>query len=542
MTTKMQKFDMRILNTGSDRFKYIKPVTSMDTFQGMSRDFHEDGLFSTSIFGKVGSQDRNLRMSYINVKIEIFAPKIYMLICGYRQLYKNIMAGTVYAKWDNQLKDFVKSTNVDGNTGFSFFIQHWKDLRFVKNDSHSQNEAVDAINRYRDIALTRRAMVIPAGLRDVEIADNEEITKHEINDLYVKLLTVANSLPDSGDLNSPLTDRARLSLQMTLCEIYQQLSQLTGLVKKSFIRRKWGSRRVKYGSRNVITPLATLPSRVDDPRVISFNETGIGLYQAISVYSPIMINKILNGYATIYSNPNEGTLNLVNPKTLVREEVVVKPRVIDKFTTPTGLGKLIDGFSDKHLRNRPIMVDGYYLGLVYKTEKTFRLINDINDLADKDGVDIGNVRPLTYGEFFYIHGYKWFRNFPGTVTRYPINGYRSIYVTYPHVITNGHDLSLIELDENFQPTETHAYHYPNTSDDNWYDGMILHPSRLDGLGGDFDGDMCNFNPVFSNEAIAAIKRYLDSPSAYLNSSGQLLHNPFTEVLERVLYSLSGDPK
>ena len=91
MSTKMKKLDLKILDTNTDRFRYIKPVTSMDTFQGMTRDFHEDGLFSTSIFGKVGTQDRNLRMSFINVKIEIFTPKIYFLICGYKQLYKNIM-------------------------------------------------------------------------------------------------------------------------------------------------------------------------------------------------------------------------------------------------------------------------------------------------------------------------------------------------------------------------------------------------------------------------------------------------------------------
>ncbi len=54
--------------------------------------------------------------------------------------------------------------------------------------------------------------------------------------------------------------------------------------------------------------------------------------------------------------------------------------------------------------------------------------------------------------------------------------------------------------------------------------------------------MCNFNPNFSEEARTAIKKYLNSKSAYLNSAGQLLHDPFTDTLERVLYSLSGDPK
>ena len=54
--------------------------------------------------------------------------------------------------------------------------------------------------------------------------------------------------------------------------------------------------------------------------------------------------------------------------------------------------------------------------------------------------------------------------------------------------------------------------------------------------------MCNFNPNFSEEARTAIKKYLNSKAAYLNSAVQLLHNPLTDTLDRVLYSLSGDPK
>ncbi len=542
MSQKMKKFDISVLDTKTERFKYIKPVTSMDTFQGMTKDFHEDGLFSTSIFGKVGTPDRNTRMSYINVKIEIFDPKIYYLICSLKQLYKNIIAGTVYAKWDAKEKDFIKSTNIDGSTGFNFFLQHWKEIRFTKNDSHSRNEAISAITRFKDVALTSKVMVIPAGIRDIEISDNEEVTKHEINDFYVKLLSVANSLPDSGSLDNNLTDRARLSLQLTFCELYDYLSKLTGQEKKSFMRRKWGNRRVKYGSRNVIVALPKLPAFAGDEKVIRYNETGIGLYQACAVYSPIMIHKLIEGYLSKVKNPNEGTLNLVNPTTLVREEVSVKPRLVDRWTTPTGLFKVIDSLRDINIRNRPVMIGGHYLGLVYRDDQYFRMINDVNDLADT-GLSVENVHPVTYGELFYIHGFEWFKDYPATVTRYPINGYRSIYPTYPHVVTTNKDKTLIPLDEFFKPREgVRAVHYPDVSDNNWFDAMAVHSARLPGLGADFDGDMCNFNPIFTDEARLAVKKYLNSLAAYINSAGKLLNNPFSETLERVVWSLTGDVK
>ena len=119
------------------------------------------------------------------------------------------------------------------------------------------------------------------------------------------------------------------------------------------------------------------------------------------------------------------------------------------------------------------------------------MINDINDLAvegevveGRVDIDLKNVYPVTYGELFYIHGYRLFPKYPGTVTRYPINGYRSIYPTYPHVLTTNKDWELIELDEQFVKTDRIAFHFPQPDDHNWFDSMAVHQSRLQGLGGD----------------------------------------------------------
>ena len=54
--------------------------------------------------------------------------------------------------------------------------------------------------------------------------------------------------------------------------------------------------------------------------------------------------------------------------------------------------------------------------------------------------------------------------------------------------------------------------------------------------------MVNFNPIFSDESRLAVKKYLNSKAAYLDSAGKLLNNPFHETLERILYSLTGDVK
>ncbi len=493
MSEKMVKFDISIMDTNTDRFKYIKPVTSLDTFQGMSKDFHEDGLFSTSIFGKIGTPDRDLRLSYIDIRIDVFHPKIYALLCSVKQLYKGIMTGTVYAVWSDEEKDFVKATNLTGETGYQFFLNHWEKIAFVKNNSDLRNESIDNILKYKKLgtALGHRVMVIPAGLRDIEISESEEVTKHEINDYYVKLLSIANSLPNSGDLNSSLNNKPRAALQLAWCELYEYVSTFVGRLKKSFMRRKFATRKIKYGSRDVITSNENTPRFVNDPKSLKFNETAIGLYQACAVYSPILIHALLNGYIKNIHSPIEGKAFLINPKTMTREEVNIKPKLFDRWTTPTGLAKVIDSLSDNHLRNMHVILNGYYLGLIYRDGEHFRLINDINDLAvegevveGRVDIDLKNVYPVTYGELFYIHGYRLFPKYPGTVTRYPINGYRSIYPTYPHVLTTNKDWELIELDEQFVKTDRIAFHFPQPDDHNWFDSMAVHQSRLQGLGGD----------------------------------------------------------
>ena len=56
----------------------------------------------------------------------------------------------------------------------------------------------------------------------------------------------------------------------------------------------------------------------------------------------------------------------------------------------------------------------------------------------------------------------------------------------------------------------------------------------------YDGDMCNFNPIFSLEAVTSVEKYLKSIPSYINSSGKLLNDPFSETLQRICWSLTGD--
>jgi hypothetical protein len=124
--------------------------------------------------------------------------------------------GKAYAKWNPELSDFEPASEVDGQTGFSFFIQHWKDIKFRHNRSGARSLRIKAIEKFRDVALTDKIIVIPAGLRDLHVDENGRTSEDEINSLYRRLLIVANTIaPNEVNNTSSMMDVPRASLQTT---------------------------------------------------------------------------------------------------------------------------------------------------------------------------------------------------------------------------------------------------------------------------------------------------------------------------------------
>ena len=77
----------RLLTADRGRLRGIKPVRVVDIYDGASSNYHPEGLFSTEIFGRTGSLDRFLNMSYIDLKIPVFNPLAFKALanraCGW---------------------------------------------------------------------------------------------------------------------------------------------------------------------------------------------------------------------------------------------------------------------------------------------------------------------------------------------------------------------------------------------------------------------------------------------------------------------------
>lgn len=537
MQRSMIPFNVTLLNLTPNKLAGLKQITSLTMFEGITRQYHPEGLFSTSIFGRVGDPRRNMIFAYIDVKAEIFHPIIYGILIQLKRLYGGILSGTEYAVWNPVKNDFEASNPMDGETGFHFFAQHWKKIVFTQSESDKRGQMIDVINKYRDTAMTSKILVLPAGLRDVEIGSDGRTKEDEINPIYRQLLGAANTIPDVALRSNPeIVDRSRYTLQLKFNELYAHFERLI-YGKNKLIQNKWASRRIMNGTANVITSMNLQTDYLGTKGALGFNNTVIGLFQVAKGLQPMALYLLRTGFLSkVFPDANAPAI-LIDKKTLKRKEVVLPPAYYDRYQTNEGLEKVLNAFRDESIRDTPLEVEGHYLGLIYKgPDKTFKIIQDIDEVPEHRSKE--HVYPLTFCELLYLSGYLNWNNYPAIVTRYPITGVGSIYPSMTYVRTTTTAEKRWELGEDWGPmTDNHcALEFPIPGP--YVKSMAPHPAKLDKLGADFDGDTMTCNFIYSDESVKEIKRYFQTKRAYIGIDGHIISSTNVSTVALTLHNLT----
>lgn len=522
-----------------ERVARLRPVTSLDIYDGASNDFHDDGLYSTSIFGRVGSDARDSTFSYIDLKASILHPKIYRDLVALKGLYRDILAGRETAIFDPVTNDFIADKSEKAQTGYSFFIAHFPKLQLRRSKSPTRMLKVQLIEKYRGDAMTRYIPVLPAGLRDIEINPNGTVSKNEIHDLYYRALSIANTIPLTSDMESPALDIARNALTNTLLQIYELIEGMLG-GKNGFILNKWASRRVVYGTRNVLSVMDTSIGDLNANNAPGFDATTLGLYQVIKGLTPITIHRLRQTFGQ-QINGGEGQVRLINKTTLKPEWVTLSPEARDTWTTKDGLSSVIDQYQLVGNRGRAVEIENHYLALIYKgPDMTFKLFNDISELPKH--LSREHVKPMTLAEMLYLCGYQHWNKYFVQICRYPITGVGSIYPSRVYVKTTIVGENRRELNENWEPyegVEYQALEFPMEGSTSYMDTQSPHSTKLVQLGADFDGDTGSATFVMSNEALAENERRLSSKQTWVRTDGSLAASFDYDTISYVLTNLTG---
>lgn len=536
----MIPFNIELLQLSDADAKLMKPVKVLDIFQGAqgSRNFHPEGLFSIDIFGRIGDEKRNKTYSYIDLKVSVFHPLIFEILGKLKGLYHDIILGNGYAIWDNAIKDFVKSTPTKGSTGMSFFLEHFNSINFEETDSTKREFNIKLINKYKDKLLINKILVMPAGLRDFEFDEAGKPSEDEINNLYRKVIAISNLIEaHNKGYNTDAFDNIRALLQTNIYELYEYIkSLLEG--KHKLILGKWATRRVQNGTRNVITTVHNNTDVLNSPLTVGYNQTVVGLFQYLKATLPISIYNLRSGFLTkVFSGANSPAI-LVDMKTLRKKMVNVDPESFDDWMTSEGLEKVINRYGEEDLRHMPIIIEGYYLGLIYKGPEyngCYKLFQDIDELP-KD-FDSKYIYPITLTELLYTAVYEKSSELYGFFTRYPITGYGSIYPCGIYLKTTVPSEVRLELDDSWHPGTKTAYQFPIV-DAQFVNSMSPAPSHLALLGADFDGDTGSLTIVFTDESTEEVKKKLASRDYYVNPNNTMNFSGNTDIIEYVLANMT----
>lgn len=517
-----------LLDPANFHWQVLRPITTGDSFEGHTTNLHEDGLYSTKTFGRMGTPERDETEAYIDTVLPVFAPTYFKALVQLKSLYGEIIKSRAYAVWDPELRDFIKSNVLEGDTGFAFFMSHFYELDPKGNESFKRSQKIELVNRFKGISQHTKIPVIPAGLRDIEIDPTSGmVTENEVNDLYRKLFYRTRSLnvknPDPAD---PVYDNIRWGMQESLNNVADYFFNLKD-GKRGFNQRKMSRRAVHSATRNVIVSRKVSVENLDDNKTGDPNSTMMGMYQALLGYSLVCQYELLNGYLSTVFTKGVNMARLIDPKTYEAVYVEVDPYLVDKYTTSEGMVSLFNGFSDTNVRNRFIRINGHFLALVYDDGERVCLLNDINDLDPS--MDKKFVRPVTYMQFFYMQCARAIERKMLQVTRYPITGIGSIFPSRVIILpTNAtsEKRRLVDLDG----SELGYFHFfpVYSKTPSWYDGMAISNIRLGIAGGDFDGDQLAANSIMGDDSIAEVNRLFGRRNFYISGSGDFLYDPIQE--------------
>lgn len=549
---KLDPLNIRIMDVNNFiKTRGLQEVTSSFVHASSSNQFHPDGLFSETIFGPIASEERFKRHGYIKLNCRVFHPVAFQNLQSIKRFYVEIMAKRAYAIWDPEQADFIKAVEGDegADTGYAFFLSHFNEIDFKKNRSLSRNDKINVLTKYKDKILIDKIIVIPAGIRDIK-EEGDRVEKDSINSLYTSIMANAKNMLDGDDLD-PICDNVHYTIQRKVLEVHDYLIDMFS-GKTGFAEGKYGHRSIVNGTRNVITATSLESTDPSSPQYHKIDETKVPLFQCAKGFLPLVTHYIKTVFYSPIIGDTSDNVALIEPDTLKLTYVPIDPKDKDKLITSDGIMKTIDLFRDPEFRFKPVSATSttdygskeLYLYMLYDEGDKIYVFRDVVELKmtfERIGkpFDPSKVRPMSYAEMIYVATYVSSKGKYGTVTRYPVTDENSIYPAKTHLVTTAPSrivqwVANIESEQSFELPE-----YP-VLNGQFIDALTVHPSKLKGLQGDFDGDTVSWIPIYSREANEECEKYVNNISNFVMASGQ----PVTgcdDICNITMYALTAEP-
>ena len=470
----------------------LSPVTNPVFFQTGSIPT-EDGLFSKSIFGEVGSVERKKRFAYIDLNSKFLHPVIYRLLITMDRKFPQIINGSRFVSLDRS-GNIIDDEN--GETGLDFLYNNFDKINFKTTDSDMRGTKIRLLkNLGRDRVFIDKFLVLPAFLRDYNPSakDGNKIKDVDvINDWYSKIIRYSSSL-SMGSGFSFIIDNTKSQIQNLLLEIFSKLTtDLSG--KEGLFRKSLMGKSVDYATRSVITA-PNMYSKNYKELEVPFGYTGIPISQLCVLFYPFY-SKYISDFIEYHI---ESFTKVKTPSGIIEiDEHFVKEQFSDQ---------LIQKMVDNYIRN----VEGRFDSLKVKDESGKEYPITLY------GKELG--RNFTVTDLLFIASEDICKNKHVYVSRYPIENFQNIYPSKIAVLSTNKTIDVSLGDKVLKHYPLVFPDYP-TDESTFVDSTRINNSYTSSLGADYDGDTVSIRAVFTQEANAEADRLIKSKTMVLNQSGQ----------------------
>ena len=505
--------DQIIMNSG------LKPVTDPIAFNGDTPT--NGGLFSPKIFGQT-PDEKDRQFAYIDLSDRFFHPYIYEILDDLMpKRFKRCAAGDGMWKLDSDgMLQEIKKGDPDyeqGHTGLAWLVEVFPKMKFKDSNSLVRKDKLKLLKDFPpEHCIITKFLVVPIKYRDID-RNSSTHKLPELNTWYQHIIRYSNSLSDPTF--SFFNNQVRFNLQSELVQIrvYAQslLEKKTGFFHKAILGKS-----VDYGSRDVISVPSFRGYQKPKDNPVDMFHTGVPLAKCLIIGYEFIMRYCMQFFADNFRNVSEypiyefkdgeyrmtgQSIPLADQTARFNSKFIEKK--INRFKNSHGTRFEVITLTTKDGKEIPFHMAGQFGALNPKSQHASFILN----------------RPMTWTDLFYQAAVNTLSDKYVYITRYPIEGYNSIFPTLC--------LPLSTLDTVDAVIE--GVHYPrypiidlklDTSkiSNRFIDTVTMSNLFLDAIGGDYDGDTISMKLCFSIEANEEAKRISESVKNFIGQDGGLI--------------------
>lgn len=440
--------------------------------------FHEDGLFSEVIFGQT-PDERKFRCGYIQLPFHVFNPDVSRSIImksggvikkmAFAECKCNLVNGELVVANDGQY------------SGLLDLYKIWDQIDFDKTMKTRSSHAVTILKKSpKRLIFNDKVLVIPPEMRPVGVK-NGKITKAEINTIYMQILGLKDVTAHTN-----VTDAYQIYNKMQDCitKLFTYAATYTG-GKTGYFQKNLLAKTPVFQARNVISA----PRYNTNKCPIGVFHTGYPMQTICSLFMPFIRFKMkqLLSYSSILS--------------IHTDKGEVKQNDIMNIYDDRMIADLIRIFQENPgSRFRVLYLD---------PEKKKPIKMEYMDLNKNERI----TREFTLTDALYICMKECVIDAKRIVytVRYPIGDHLGAFFSYTHVLSTNVTTRIEFRGETFEyypvvdPSLSHAI-----VSTRFADTVVPSNSRLEAMGGDYDGDTVRSIGIWSDEATARAEKLMFS--------------------------------